>query len=78
MQEVRHDGSEALTEGATMEDFDRAMKDERNASVALHKPGAVFKSKGRTLQVMNEGRLKELRRQKRKSQKAARKRNRGR
>ena len=65
-----------LTEAASIEDFERATADVRNASVALHKPGATFESKGRTFQVTSEGKLKELRKKKRKAQRAARKRNR--
>ena len=76
MQEKRWDGSEELTGAATQEDFDRAVQDERNAAVALHKLGAKFKSKGRTLQVTESGKLKELRKKKRKVQRVARRRGR--
>lgn len=78
MQEIRHDGSEQLTENASTKDLERAMADVRNASVALHKPGAVFRSKGRTLQVTNDGKIKELRKKRRQFQRQARKRGRSR
>jgi len=49
MQEIRHDGSEFLSEIPTI-DYEKrlraAIEDKRNASVAIHKPGSVFKSKG--------------------------------
>ena len=41
MQEIRYDGSDELTEGASLEDFHKSVNDVRNASVSLHKPGAV-------------------------------------
>lgn len=79
MQETRYDGSEKLTEAATLEDFHTALADKRNASVALHKPGSTFMSNGRMFQVNDEGKLSQLRKQRRRknrAQKAARKRNR--
>jgi len=82
VQEIRHDGSEKLTEAATLEDFAKAMEDDRNASVALHKPGARFKSQGVMYRVDQFGKLehdrkaKDRRKAQRQSQRKARKRNR--
>ena len=80
MQEVRYNGSEKLTEDASRKQLDEALADERNATVAIHKPGAVFKSRGKTYQVTDEGKLKRQQFLKnksvRKAQKAARRRNR--
>ncbi len=40
MQEIRHDGSEEWTENVTDEQLMRALQDERNATVAVHRVGA--------------------------------------
>ena len=78
MQEIRHDGTDELTEQATMEDFEKAMADKRNASVALHKPGAKFYSNTNGVQyrVTQDAKLKPIRKAKRKEQRKSRKRNR--
>jgi len=60
MQEIRHDGSEALTPNATVQMFEAAIREQRNASVALHKPGAVFVSDGKTYRVGEDGALEPM------------------
>lgn len=42
MQEIRHDGSEKLTDHATEKKFLDAFADEKNRSVALHRPGTLI------------------------------------
>ena len=42
MQEIHYDGSEELTDHATEEKFLEAFADEKNRSVALHKPGTLI------------------------------------
>ncbi len=42
MQEIRHDGTEKLTDDSTMEMFGAALADKRNRSVAMHKPGTLI------------------------------------
>lgn len=44
MQEIRYDGTEHLTPNVSRDQVERALADVRNASIALHKPGAVFDS----------------------------------
>lgn len=42
MQEIRYDGTDALTARATAADIQRALADDRNARVVLHRPGSTF------------------------------------
>lgn len=42
MQEVRYDEPDKLTDDATLGMFRDALADERNRSVAMHKPGAII------------------------------------
>jgi hypothetical protein len=74
MQEFRYDGSEKLTEEATLEKVEKALEDARNKTVALHKEGTTFTSKGQTYEVMKGGKLK--RRAKNKAARKARRKNR--
>ena len=46
MQEMRHDGTEKLTDHATPEDFLGAFGREHNRTVALHKPGSLITQPG--------------------------------
>jgi hypothetical protein len=41
MQEIRYDGSQALTDSATKEQILAALGDPSNKVVALHKPGSA-------------------------------------
>lgn len=41
MQEIRYDGSQALTDRATKEQVLAALGDPSNKTVALHKPGSA-------------------------------------
>ena len=73
MQEIRHDGSEVLTElfkdkEQTFEDYresimqhiGRALDNEENASVAIHGSGAIFKSQGKWYRVDPEKGLQQI------------------
>lgn len=60
MQEVRHDGSERLTPNATAEMLNRALRDKNNASVAMHKPGATFRSEGYQCRVLTSGEIERV------------------
>lgn len=42
MQEIRDDGTQKLTDSAGLNDFRKALNDERNRSVAMHKPGTLI------------------------------------
>jgi hypothetical protein len=42
MQEMRHDGTEKLTANATWEQLKRAIEDDRNRAVFVHKPGSII------------------------------------
>ena len=48
MQEKKYDGSEILTDKATIDNFADALKQEANKMVALHKPGSTIKLKDRS------------------------------
>lgn len=74
MQVTKTDGSEVIEENVTMEDFKKAFEDPETQSVALHKPGATFKSKGKKYTVSSKGKIKEKKR--RKKAKESRRRNR--
>jgi hypothetical protein len=60
--------------------FKKAMENEENQSVALHKPGAEFESQGQRFKVTSNGKLEALAKsrskKRRKSQRAARRKNR--
>ena len=81
MQEIRHDCTENLTANPTPEQVTAAIADEHNRTVAIHKPGARFKSCGQWYRVAATGALerepnRKQRKQNRRQQKAARKRSR--
>lgn len=83
MQELRRDGSEVLTPDVTMKEVEKAIKDPRNVSVRIHKPGATFTSKSDCCKykVLDDGEIapllsKEDKKKKRKAQKNARRKSR--
>ncbi len=60
MEERRHSGEQRLTEQATLGDALRAMRDARNKSVTLHKPGSLItKDDGTRWIVQGNGTLRE-------------------
>ena len=57
MQEITYDGDETLTPYITDKQFKAALDNPKNATVALHKPGAEFKSGGLLMRVNQDGSL---------------------
>lgn len=83
MQEQKWEGPDVLTEQATDEDLQKALEDQSNRAVTVHKPGSEFKANGIDYRVTSEGRIesvgkhaKRKRKEKRKAAKQARKKNR--
>lgn len=61
MQEHRIDGEDVLTPGADLEDFERALRDERNMAVTMHKTGSVIKTaQGSLHRVEKDGSIRDL------------------
>lgn len=63
MQEIRRDGSEVLTqvfEDEAAEKLKEALAKLENQTVAIHKPGAIFKSRGKWYHVMENGNLAQV------------------
>lgn len=61
MQEHRIDGEDKLTPGADMEDLARALDDERNMAVTMHKPGSIIKTaQGSLHRVEKDGSIRDL------------------
>lgn len=58
MQEIRHDGSEKFTNGASEEEIESALTNEGNKSVTLYPPGAEVTRGGRTYVVDQHGSLR--------------------
>jgi hypothetical protein len=80
MQEHRSTGEDVLTEQVSAEDIMKALEDQRNQAVTIHKAGAEFKANGIDYRVTSEGRIesknKAKRRAKNKAARKARKKNR--
>jgi hypothetical protein len=64
MQERRHDGTDALTPRAKLEDVARAIADARNKTVILHLPGSKIErwehGRRRVYEVQEDGSLTPL------------------
>ena len=76
MQVKKFDGADDLYEDASFEDMKEAIEDSLTESVTVYKPGAKFKSGGKTYITNDEGKFRRVRKKKRKDQKKSRKRNR--
>lgn len=62
MQEMRHDGSDILSTLRDRKQLEKALMDQRNESVAVHKPGTVFQSRnGQDYLVRRDGSVRKVR-----------------
>jgi hypothetical protein len=76
MQEIKWTGEEKLTEKVTLDEIAKAVEDPSNKTVAIHKDGSEFVSEGQSYRV-NGGKIEAIKRKnKRKAQRASRKKNR--
>ena len=61
MQEYRYDGTDELTPNASIKDLERALANEKNKAVTLHKTGSIItRSDGSQYEVWTDGSLRKI------------------
>ncbi len=61
MQEHRIDGIDVVTTGASFEEMKKALADDLNSAVTMHKPGSLFRTRqGGRWETLKDGGLRSL------------------